>query len=119
MAFTPGFSTRRPVGATNDRWSISPGIESLVVTQVVALRPGMPARARACNRTELTISSRADRQSRKGYRDRRVEHGAAAVPGRLGANRCGGPVIRRPHLQRGFHGDRGEPEHIAVTTFTR
>ena len=94
-------------------------IESLIVTAVAAPHSGMPAREWASNRTALTISSRANRQGGKGYHDRRDERGASAVPGGLGVDRCRGPVVRRPHLQGGFHGDRGEPEQVAVTTVAR
>ena len=95
------------------------GIESLVVTVVAALYSGASARAKAGNCTGSTIPSCADHRGGKGHRDRRDEYRASAVPGRVGVNRCGGPLTRRPHLQRGFHGDRGEPEHTAVTTVTR
>lgn len=39
---------------------------------------------------------------------------AVAGPFRVNA----GPAVRRAHLLRGFHGDRGEPEP-SVTTITR
>jgi hypothetical protein len=55
----------------------------------------------------------------KGRLDKRDEYRASALPGRVGVSRCGGPLARRPHLQRGFHGDRGEQEHPAATTVTR
>jgi len=96
------------------------GIESLVVTvAAVALYSGASARAKAGNCTGSTIPSCTDHRGGKGHRDRRDEYRASAVPGRVGVNHCGGPLTRRPHLQRGFHGDRGEPEHTAVTTVTR
>ena len=94
-------------------------IESLVVTVVAAPYSGASARAKAGNCTGSTIPSCADRRGGKGHRDRRDESRTNALPGRVGVNRCGGPLIRRPHLQRGFHGDRGEPEHTAATTVTR
>lgn len=95
------------------------GIESLVVTVAAALYSGASARAKAGHCTGSTTPRCADHRGDKGPRDRRDDYRASAVPGRVGVNRCGGPLARRPHLQRGFHGDRGEPEHTAVTTVTR
>jgi len=92
----------------------SPGMESLVVTVVAALYSGASAGAAAGNCAGSTIPGCANRQGGKGYHDRLIAHGASAVAGGLGVNRCGGPLIRHPHLQRGFHGDHGEPEHTEV-----
>ena len=95
------------------------GIESLVVTVAAALDYGPSAGVGAGNCTGSTIPSCADHRGGKAHRDRRDEYRVSPLPGRVGVNRCGGPLTRRPHLQRGFHGDRGEPEHTAVTTVTR
>ena len=95
------------------------GIESLVVTALAALHSRARARAKAGKCTGSTLPSYADHRGGKGHRDRSDEYRANSLPGRVGVNRRGGPLTRRPHLQRGFHGDRGEPEHTAVTTVTR
>jgi hypothetical protein len=95
------------------------GIESLVVTVAAALHSGASAGAEAGDCTGSTIPSCADHRGGKGHRDKCDEYHAGAVAGRLGVNRCGGPLTRRPHVRRGFHGDRGEAEHAAVTTVTR
>ena len=117
----PGYAlaTRQQVGATHANSCIAAGIESLVVTAGAALYSGAPPGAQAGNCTGSRIPRCADRRGGKGHRDRRDEYRGGAVAGRLGVNRCGGPLMRRPHLQRGCHGDRGEPEHAAVTTATR
>lgn len=94
------------------------GVETLVLTAVAALYSGAPAGTQAGDCAGWTIPRCADRRSGKGHHDRRDEYHAGALAGRLGVNRCGGPAIRRPHVRRGFHGDRGEPEHTAVTTAT-
>lgn len=60
----------------------------------------------------------ADRRAGNGHRDGRDDY-LAGIAAQLGIRRCGDPVIPRPHLQRGFHGDRGESEHATVTTVTR
>jgi hypothetical protein len=90
-------------------------VESLVITVAAAPYPG----PKAGNCTESTIPGYTDHRGGKGDRDRRDEYRASVVPGRVGVNRRGGPLTRRRHLQRGFHGDRGEPEHTAVRTATR
>lgn len=98
---------------------VLPRIEGLVVTPAATLDSGASTGAQARNCTGWTIPRCADRRGGKGHRDRRDADGAGAVAGRLEVNRGGAPLVRRPHLLRGFHGDRGEPEHTAVTTVTR
>jgi hypothetical protein len=63
--------------ARADKWELE--------MAVAAPYSEMTAQAEACNRTGLTISSCANCQGRKGYRDSNDEHGGRSVPGRTRA----------------------------------
>ena len=79
----------------------------------------MSPRSGSCIRAGLTIPSCLNRLGSRDCRYRSDKQGATGPSGRHSIYRCGSPVIRRPRWQRGSHGDRGEPEHIAVTNVAR
>ena len=91
----------------------------LRVTAVAAPYSRMPPRSESSNRAGCTISSYPNRQGSRDYQYHNDEPATASLSSWHGIDRCNGPVIRRPHLQRGSHGDRGEPEPIAVTNVAR
>lgn len=86
----------------------------------IAIR-GRNCRARGAFGGAAKVRARdcADRRAGNGHRDGRDVHLAGATAVQRGISHSGDPVILRPHLQRGFHGDRGESEHATVTTVTR
>jgi hypothetical protein len=74
--------------------------------------PSMPHRAGAHSRAGWIIFGWSNRRGCKDYRYLSADIRTSGLSGRHGINCCGDLVIRRPRLQRGSHGDRGEPEHI-------
>jgi len=72
----------------------------------------VPPRADARNRAGWIIAGWPNRRGGKDYHYHSANICASGLSGRYGINDCGDLVTRRPRLQRGSHGDRGEPEHI-------
>lgn len=89
------------------------------VTALAAWYSRQAPRSEARSRAGSPVAHCTDRPSKTRCRDGHERHRLNVLSGWRGNNRCGCLVVRRPRLQRGSHGDRGESEHIAATIIAR